>query len=194
MWWPLNGCGRFSWEWHLVSLQLPPSLGVFLEEDSYIIPQSCQKYSPTNLRWHRDYLCIPEQPCRLSHVSGPFSKFQFFHMTHWKCWDPLHPVWEPWGLGTVHNHLFKSCSLRYSEQIFPSKTLRSEVDISINLYDHMCPQIFRRLMSGSLRSLPTYYGQGSTEWAINHPYKSIWLGLVASLRIRQFPQTLWLIF
>lgn len=57
-----------------------------------------------------------------------------------KCSDGvLHPIWEPWGLGTVHNHLFKSCSLRYSEQIFPSKTLRSEVDQHQSLWSHVSP-------------------------------------------------------
>lgn len=46
--------------------------------------------------------------------------------------------------------------MRYKEQIFPAKLFRSEVDISTNIYDQMCPQTLERLMPGSLKSLPTY--------------------------------------
>ena len=96
-----GGCGDlwmdvdfFLW----VTLSITPVssfLEIVLEKDNYIISQSCQRSSPTEIEIETaprlglsvlPWAAMQAVPCS----QAPSLCSSFFHVTHWKCWDLLH--------------------------------------------------------------------------------------------------------
>ena len=130
--------------------------------------------------WGWDTDCFPEQPSEFP-VPRPSLNSSFLHVTPSGLPESSAPPSERTGGWAPHTTTFWSPVL-WAIQHFPLELLRSEVDTSSNLSDHIYPQTLRRLVS-------------KQHWVgCKPPTQKHLVGVVASLCIWHHPQTLWLIF